>query len=76
MRKFKMGLMVAAAMTSGAAIAQQTGNDTGTATETQERYSEGQGDDFPIGLLGLLGLAGLAGLRKRDTVVHDRTARH
>jgi len=50
----------------GAALAQQTGNDTSIATETQERYSEGQGDDFPWGLLGLLGLAGLLGLRRRD----------
>lgn len=47
------------------ASAQQTGNDTGIATETQERRSEGQTNDFPWDLLGLLGLAGLAGLRRR-----------
>jgi MYXO-CTERM domain-containing protein len=64
-------VLLAALIVPGAAFAQQTGNDTSTATETQERYSEGQGDDFPIGLLGLLGLAGLLGLRKRsDTHTH------
>jgi MYXO-CTERM domain-containing protein len=55
------------ALLPAAAVAQQTGNDSGVATETQERRSEGQTNDFPIGLLGLLGLAGLAGLRRRDT---------
>jgi hypothetical protein len=48
------------------APAQQTGNDTGVATETQERRSEGQTNEFPWDLLGLLGLAGLLGLRRRD----------
>ena len=58
----------AAAMLAGAvpAAAQQTGNDTGIATETQERRSEGQDNKFPWDLLGLLGLAGLLGLRRRD----------
>ncbi|CAA9542832.1 MAG: hypothetical protein AVDCRST_MAG23-2241 [uncultured Sphingosinicella sp.] len=55
-----------AALGAFGASAQQTGNDTGTATETQERRSEGQTNEFPWDLLGLLGLAGLAGLRKRD----------
>lgn len=59
-------LLTAALLPASAALAQQTGNDTSVATETQERYSEGQGDDFPLGLLGLLGLAGLLGLRNRD----------
>ena len=59
-------LLAAALIPGSAALAQQTGNDTGVATETQERYSEGQGDDFPLGLLGLLGLAGLLGLRNRN----------
>lgn len=55
------------------AAGQQTGTDTGVATETQERRSEGQDNDFPWDLLGLLGLAGLLGLRRgndRDTRVH------
>ena len=47
-------------------MAQQTGNDAGVATETQERRSEGQTNEFPWDLLGLLGLAGLLGLRRRD----------
>ena len=41
---------------SSAAVAQQTGNDTGIATETQERRAEGQTNDFPWDFLGLLGL--------------------
>ena len=60
-------LLVAALIASSStAIAQQTGNDTGIATETQERRSEGQTNDFPWDLLGLLGLAGLLGLRRKD----------
>ncbi len=59
-------VLLAALLVPGAALAQQAANDTSVATETQERYAEGQDDDFPIGLLGLLGLAGLLGLRKRD----------
>jgi hypothetical protein len=60
-------LVVAALIaSSSAAVAQQTGNDTGIATETQERRSEGQTNDFPWDLLGLLGLAGLLGLRRND----------
>jgi hypothetical protein len=46
------------------APAQQTGADNGVATETQERRSEGQTDDFDLNWLGLLGLAGLLGLRR------------
>ena len=48
------------------AVAQQMLNDTSVATETQERRSEGQTNEFPWDLLGLLGLAGLLGLRRRD----------
>ena len=60
-------LLVAALIaSSSAAIPQQTGNDTGIATETQERRAEGQTNDFPWDLLGLLGLAGLLGLRRKD----------
>jgi hypothetical protein len=58
-----MAAAIAGASTS--AWAQQTGNDAGVATETQERMSEGQTNDFPWDLLGLLGLAGLLGLRRR-----------
>ncbi len=39
-----------------AAPAQQTGNETGIATETQERCSEGPDNGLPWGLLGLTGL--------------------
>ncbi len=70
MRSKLTAMMVAAAIATlgaAAAPAQQTGNDTGTATETQERRSEGQTNEFPWDLLGLLGLAGLLGLRRRDT---------
>ena len=64
-------VLLAALLIPGAALAQEATNDTSVATETQERYAEGQDDDFPIGLLGLLGLAGLLGLRKRnDTHTH------
>jgi hypothetical protein len=57
---------LAAASAGPAAWAQQTGNDFGVATETQERLAEGQDNDFPWDLLGLLGLAGLLGLRRRN----------
>jgi hypothetical protein len=69
MRTKLTAILAAAALTTfgaSGALAQQTGDETGTATETQERRSEGQTNDFPWDLLGLLGLAGLAGLRKRD----------
>ena len=65
------GKLIAAALAATIAAAptgagaQQTGNDTGVATETQERLSEGQTNEFPWDLLGLLGLAGLLGLRRR-----------
>ena len=63
-------ILAALAVASVAAVpsawAQQTGNDAGIATETQERRSEGQNNDFPWDLLGLLGLAGLLGLKRRD----------
>jgi hypothetical protein len=67
MRKHMLIAAAAAISTLGsAALAQQTGNDGSIATETQERRSEGQDNDFPWDLLGLLGLAGLLGLKRRD----------
>jgi hypothetical protein len=54
-----------------AAHAQQTGADNGVATETQERRSEGQTDDFDLNWLGLLGLAGLLGLRRAGRTDHN-----
>lgn len=68
MRRKTTALLAAAALASlgSSAVAQQTGNDTSIATETQERRSEGQTNDFPWDLLGLLGLAGLLGLRRKD----------
>ena len=62
----KLALAVSASGIATGASAQQTVNDTGVATETQERRSEGQDNDFPWDLLGLLGLAGLYGLKRRD----------
>jgi hypothetical protein len=50
--------------TASPAAAQQTGADNGVATETQERRSEGQTNQFDWDWLGLLGLAGLLGLRR------------
>lgn len=74
MRRLLLSLMGAAtlAASSSAALAQQTGNDAGVATETMERRSEGQDNDFPWDLLGLLGLAGLLGLKRHD---HDHGTR-
>lgn len=66
--------LAAAAFGGPAAFAQQTGNDTGIATETQERRAEGQDNHFPWDLLGLLGLAGLLGLKRRDD--HDNRRQH
>jgi hypothetical protein len=59
-------LAIALVLLPAAAGAQQTGTDNGIATETQERRSEGQTNDFPWDLLGLIGLAGLLGLRRND----------
>jgi hypothetical protein len=76
MRKLVLTALAAAAATAASnASAQQTGNDTGIATETQERRSEGQDNDFPWDLLGLLGLAGLLGLKLRDDP-NDRRSGH
>lgn len=72
MRSRIMAAAVAGALFTSGAAAQQTGNDSGIATETQERRSEGQDNDFPWDLLGLLGLAGLLGLRRRDAEDHSR----
>jgi hypothetical protein len=66
-RTYRALLAAALAAAPSGALAQQTGNDTGIATETQERRSEGQTNDFPWDLLGLLGLAGLLGLRRKNT---------
>ena len=66
----------AAAALAGAAapaLAQQTGNDFGVATETQERRSEGQTNRFDWNLLGLLGLIGLLGLRRRRPADYSRS---
>lgn len=57
---------LAIAIAASPASAQQTGRDPNVATETQERRSEGQTNEFDWDLLGLLGLLGLAGLRRRD----------
>ena len=74
MRKTKVLLTIAMlASAASSASAQQTGNDTGVATETQERRSEGQTNEFPWDLLGLLGLAGLLGLKRRNNHDHTRT---
>lgn len=62
----RLSVLLAVSIMPAAAAAQQTGNDTGIATETQERRSEGQTNDFPWDLLGLLGLAGLLGLKRND----------
>ena len=71
-KRLALAAMAAVAMLGPVpAIAQQAMNDSGIATETQERRSEGENDSFPWDLLGLLGLAGLLGLRKRDH--HDTT---
>ena len=74
MRATLIAAALAAAAVPVASSAQQTGNDTGVATETQERRSEGQDNDFPWDLLGLLGLAGLLGLKRRDDP-NDRRSR-
>ncbi len=65
-RTRRLLVLLALAAFPSAGLAQQTGNDTGVATETQERRSEGQTNEFPWDLLGLLGLAGLLGLKRND----------
>ena len=63
MRKAIASASIALFLTLGvggtAAVAQTTGNDTGTTTEQDD-------DSGKWGLAGLLGLAGLAGLARRD----------
>ena len=68
----KAVLITAIGLATSPLMAQQTGNDAGIATETQERRSEGQTNEFPWDLLGLLGLAGLLGLKRRDDRNHTR----
>ena len=72
MRRLLLPMLAGAALAAGgtSALAQGTGDDTGVATETQERRAEGQDNDFPWDLLGLLGLAGLLGLKRRDRDHH------
>ena len=63
--RWKMAALIAASLTAAPLAAQVVErNDTGTATETQERIAEGRGDNNDlwwnvIGLIGLLGLRGL-----------------
>lgn len=66
-RKHQAAIAAAAllALSPAAAPAQQTGPDNNVGTETQERRSEGQTNDFNWEWLGLFGLAGLLGLRRR-----------
>jgi hypothetical protein len=61
--RWKVTALIAAALASAPVSAQVVGqNDTGTATETQERHSDGRDNDLLWNLLGLLGLLGLRGL--------------
>ena len=59
------------AVAASPAAAQQSGADNGVATETQERRSEGQTNEFDWNWLGLLGLAGLLGLRRAGRTDHN-----
>jgi hypothetical protein len=61
-RRWKAALLASALIAAPASAQVVENNDTGTATETQERLAEGRGDDTPWDLLGLIGLAGLLGL--------------
>ena len=62
--RLMLGLALAAAAASPAALAQTTVNDTGIPTETQERLRAG-GIEIPwADLIGVLGLLGLLGLRR------------
>jgi hypothetical protein len=79
-KKLTAALAAAAIATMGASgafaqAAPQDDNLSGTATETQERRSEGRDNDFPWDLLGLLGLAGLLGLRQKGHDVDHQTRR-
>ncbi len=61
--RWKFTALAAAALASAPVNAQVVGeNDSGTATETQERHSEGRDNDLIWNLIGLLGLLGLRGL--------------
>lgn len=57
-------LGVLAAVSAPAAAQVVEANDTGVATETQERRALGGGDDTIWNVLGALGLLGLIGLRR------------
>jgi hypothetical protein len=65
-KKVLKQVVVAATLGFAAPGSAQVANDTGVATETQERRAEGEDNDTPWDLLGLLGLAGLLGLKRRD----------
>jgi hypothetical protein len=59
-----LGMLVAAVMAGPAAQAQETTNESGIRTETQERLRSGPPDIDWFNLLGVLGLLGLLGLKK------------
>jgi len=61
--RWKAATFIAAALASAPVAAQVAGqNDTGTATETQERHSDGRNNDLLWNIIGLAGLLGLRGL--------------
>lgn len=65
--RWRITALVTAALASAPVAAQVVeSNDTGTATETQERQAEGRGsggdNDLLWNVIGLIGLLGLRGL--------------
>jgi hypothetical protein len=59
--RWKVTLLVAAAVANAPAVAQQPVPNTNP-TETQDRQSDGRDDNLLWNLVGLLGLLGLRGL--------------